>query len=104
MKKEELKALGITDSAVIREIQAIHGKDMEKLKQKILSSGEIEADKTREAIKSMIAVLESPGSLEKVLNTAVSRYHFETVNRKKAGETTDKIPTSEQPATQENKA
>jgi len=104
MKKEELKALGITDSAVIREIQAIHGKDMEKLKQRILSSGEIEADKTREAIKSMIAVLESPGSLEKVLNAAVSRYHFETVNKKKADEIINPLPAPEQSATQENKA
>ncbi len=79
MKKEDLIKLGITDDEVIRKIQELNGLDREKERKKALNANG--CGKTREAVKNIIALLRSEGSLRRVLNTASSCYYNETVKK-----------------------
>lgn len=66
MKKEEYIKLGITDNAVIRELQNLHGRDLEKLRRNVRTGGADNAG-IREAIKRTVRLLESKSNLERVL-------------------------------------
>lgn len=79
MKKEDLIKIGITDNEVIRKIQELNGLDREKERKKALNANG--CGKTREAIKNIIALLRSEGSLRRVLNIATSCYYHETTNK-----------------------
>ncbi len=75
MKKEELQVLGIPDET-IREVQKIHGRDMEKLKARLGSTSEtIRLNREREAVIAMVKLVNSPDNLDRIL-TYVNRAYY----------------------------
>lgn len=97
MRKEELQALGITDSETIRQLQVIHGRDMAKLKRKVKLREEIAAEPLRKAIAGIVEVLDANESLRRVLSAATTAYYLE---RKKA-EASEIPAVSERPVAPE---
>ena len=79
MKKEELEALGL-DRDTIKEIQRIHGIDVQKTVRKVQSRDECRP--MREAIAAMLPLLKEPDHLQRVLKLVNSLYYTENRGRK----------------------
>ena len=80
MKKEELIALGL-DTETIKQIQKLHGLDMQRYRKKLDMGGAGEAAKLREAIINMLPILNEAVNLRRVLSDITYLYHNETKNR-----------------------
>ena len=80
MKKEELMALGL-DTETIKQIQKIHGNDMQRYKEKIEMGGAIDLAKLRGAIINMIPMLNERESLRRILSDITYLYYKETKTR-----------------------
>lgn len=81
MKSEELRALGLTDEK-IKQVQELHGRDMQRFRLKIQRGGAGDAGRLREAISSMLAVLNDLEHLRRVLSEVTYLYYRETRGNK----------------------
>ncbi|MBQ7960770.1 MAG: hypothetical protein IJ285_06085 [Clostridia bacterium] len=81
MKKEEYIKLGITDNEVIRALQNLHGKDLERERKKAINSGGANIGLLRKTIKDTIILLKKENSLERVLSVATNCFYYESKAR-----------------------
>ena len=76
MKKHELQALGVPEGA-IREIQRIHGEEVNKAQRVAFEPTRRENDRMREAIGAMLPMLKTPRSLAIILDEVSYLYYAE---------------------------
>ena len=81
MKKEELEAIGLTKEQ-IRAVQRLHGLSMAKARKHAVDKTEAK----QQAITAIIKVLKEPDSLDKVLHSASTAYHYEIIKFERGGQ------------------
>lgn len=82
MNKEELKPLGLTPEQT-KAIHIIHKKDMHALYKKL--GNKVDNRAKRQAIITMLTVLEYSDSLDKILLATTAAYYSESKNKQAQG-------------------